>query len=289
MELEGEVTSGLGKGKYYMSKKVYQEAFNEKLGFKPFPGTLNLKVNEKKRKKFEENGKTLKLREIYEDEKRLSNVDITPCKINGVECGILKLEFTEHPESIAEIVAPIELRKRFNLKDEDRITMTQKDKISREKFREEATEATLCFIIQNGEALLIEKKRGVGEGLYNGPGGKLENNETPKQCAIRETKEEITVTPKEPEKVGELEFMFGEKPFMYVHIYKTDNFSGEPEETEEAKPEWFPTNNLPYEQMWPDDKYWIPKMLNEEKFTARFQFDQDGDQIQDYRFEEPQF
>ena len=137
MELKGEVTSGLGKGKYYMSKEVYQEAFDEELGFKPFPGTLNLRVDEKQRKKFEENGETLKIREVYEDEERLSNVDITPCKIDGVECGLLKLEFTDHPDSVAEIVAPVELRERFDLKDEDRITITQKEKISREKFREE--------------------------------------------------------------------------------------------------------------------------------------------------------
>ena len=57
MKLEGEVTSGLGKGKYYMSKQVYQEEFDDKLGFRPFPGTLNLKVDEEERKKFEEEEK----------------------------------------------------------------------------------------------------------------------------------------------------------------------------------------------------------------------------------------
>ena len=289
MELKGEVTTGLGKGKYYMSKKVYQEAFNKKIGFKPFPGTLNLKVDEKTRKKFEEKGKTLKIREVYEAEERLSNVDITPCKIGDIKCGLLKLEFTDHPENIAEVIAPIELREKFNLQDGDKITMNHTENINREKFREKATEATLCFIIQNEKTLLIEKKRGVGEGLYNGPGGKKENNETPKECAIRETKEETTVTPQQIEKMGELEFMFGEKPFMYVHILKATDYTGKPDETEEARPEWFKTDELPYEEMWPDDKHWIPKMLKNEKFTARFQFDQDGEKIQNHRFEEPTF
>jgi riboflavin kinase len=121
MELEGEVTSGLGKGKYYMSKKVYQEEFDDKLGFKPFPGTLNLKVDEEERKEFEENGETLEIREVYEDGERLSNVDVTPCRIGEVECGVLKLEFTEQPDSIAEIIAPIDLREKFDLEDGDRI------------------------------------------------------------------------------------------------------------------------------------------------------------------------
>lgn len=158
-----------------------------------------------------------------------------------------------------------------------------------EKFREEATEATICFIIEDGEVLLIEKKRGVGSGLYNGPGGKLEDGESPKECAIRETVEETGVTPENLEKVSENEFMFGETPFMHVHVFKASRFSGNIQETEEARPEWFEIQEIPYDKMWPDDKYWIPKMLEGEKFLARFNFDEDGEEIQDYRFEDPEF
>jgi len=161
--------------------------------------------------------------------------------------------------------------------------------MERKKFREQATEATLCFIIKDEEVLLIEKKRGVGEGLYNGPGGKTKDGETPKECAIRETKEETNLTPENLEKMGELEFIFGNDPFMFVHIFKANSYSGEPEESEEARPDWFRTDSLPYDNMWTDDKYWVPKMLDNEKFTARFQFDEDGDKIQSHKFEEPKF
>lgn len=123
MELKGEVKSGLGKGRYYMSKDVYQKVFDDKLSFKPFPGTLNLKVDEKAREQFEERKETLEIREVYEDGERLSNVDVTPCKIEGVECGLLNLEFTDHPYSIAEVVAPIELREKFNLEDGDKVKL----------------------------------------------------------------------------------------------------------------------------------------------------------------------
>jgi len=123
MELKGEVTSGLGKGKYYMSKEVYQEAFDEKIGFRPFPGTLNLEVDEDSREDFEQEEETLEIREVYEDGERLSNVDITPCKIKGVECGLLRLEFTEHEDDIAEVIAPVELREKFNLEDGDKIVL----------------------------------------------------------------------------------------------------------------------------------------------------------------------
>lgn len=161
--------------------------------------------------------------------------------------------------------------------------------MEREKFREEATEATLCFIIENGDTLLIEKKRGVGSGLYNGPGGKLEENESHEECAVRETIEEVNVRPEDLEKIGELEFLFGEDPFMFVHVFTAESHSGEPEESEEARPEWFKTENIPLDEMWPDDKYWIPKMLDGEKFLARFNFDEDGDEILDHSFESPKF
>ena len=148
------------------------------------------------------------------------------------------------------------------------------------------TEATLCFVFEEDEVLLIEKKRGPGEGLFNGPGGKLEEAETPVDCAVRETQEETHVKPENPEKVGELKFYFGEEPFMHVYIFKTDSYSGEPQETEEANPEWFNTDNLPYEDMWPDDKYWVPLMLEDKQFVGEFWFDEDGDEILDYELEE---
>lgn len=123
MELEGEVTSGLGKGKFYMSKDVYQQVFNEKLGFKPFPGTLNLKVDEEGREKFEKGSDSIEITEVYEDGERLSDVDVTPCTIKDVECGLLKLEFTDHPDSIAEVIAPVELREKFSLEDGDSVEL----------------------------------------------------------------------------------------------------------------------------------------------------------------------
>lgn len=121
MELEGEVTTGMGKGAMYIGMEEYQEAFDEKLGFRPFPGTLNLEVNENIRKKFEERGQTLEIRDIYHKGERVSDVDVTPCEINGIKCGLLRLEVTDHPLSIAEIVAPIELRKEIGLEDGDKI------------------------------------------------------------------------------------------------------------------------------------------------------------------------
>tara|TARA_B100000674_G_scaffold478036_1_gene474683 strand:- start:984 stop:1259 length:276 start_codon:yes stop_codon:yes gene_type:complete len=64
--------------------------------------------------------------------------------------------------------------------------------------------ATLMFIRDGNEVLLMRKLRGIGAGKINAPGGKIEPGETPLEGAIRETQEELLVTPLEPRKMGEL-------------------------------------------------------------------------------------
>lgn len=147
--------------------------------------------------------------------------------------------------------------------------------------------ATLCFIRDNDRLLLIEKKRGVGKGLFNGPGGKIEEGENPKECAIREVREEINVQLPEDavEKRGDLRFVFGDDPFMHVHVFHADQFHGKPEETAEARPEWFHIDDLPYAEMWPDDRHWLPLLLDGENFEGAFFFDEDGEEILAYGLE----
>ena len=67
---------------------------------------------------------------------------------------------------------------------------------------------TLCFVLREGQILLIEKKRGLEAGKVNGPGGRIEPGETPEQAAIRETQEEIGITPLRIGWAGELHFQF---------------------------------------------------------------------------------
>ena len=68
--------------------------------------------------------------------------------------------------------------------------------------------ANLCFVMRGGQILLIRKKRGLGAGKINGPGGRLEKGETALESAIRETQEELGVTPTGLEHIGELFFQF---------------------------------------------------------------------------------
>ena len=136
--------------------------------------------------------------------------------------------------------------------------------------------ATVCYIIKEGKILLIEKKRGIGAGFYNGPGGKIEPGEEIIDSAVREVQEEIGLDVIDPEIIGELDFFFGEEHFMKVHILKTENYKGTETETDEALPLWFDTKQLPFDKMWADDSYWMPLMFDGKKFKGKFFFDKDG-------------
>lgn len=139
-----------------------------------------------------------------------------------------------------------------------------------------ATEsATLLFVIQGNNILLIRKKTGLGKGKINGPGGRIEPDELPPECAIREIKEELCIDVNEVAICGELFFEFTNGYKLHAYVFKTDSFTGTPEETPEAKPLWFDIHALPYEEMWTDDKMWIPHMLKNEPFVGRFIFDDD--------------
>ena len=133
--------------------------------------------------------------------------------------------------------------------------------------------ATILFIIQDGKILLIEKKRGLGAGKINGPGGKIDPGETSLEAAIRETQEELMITPHAPRKLGELWFSMSEVPDILCHIYRSDGYTGTPTETDEATPVWTAQDEIPYQRMWEDDRHWLPLVLAETTFLGRFVFE----------------
>ncbi|MFU8780699.1 MAG: 8-oxo-dGTP diphosphatase [Kiritimatiellia bacterium] len=134
-------------------------------------------------------------------------------------------------------------------------------------------QATLLFVIQNRQILLIHKKRGLGAGNINGPGGRLEPGETPIEAAVRETQEELCITPKGVDYAGELFFQFTDGHSIHGIVFTATGYEGEPTETDEATPLWTPIDQIPYARMWADDRHWIPLMLTGKKFHGYFIFD----------------
>jgi len=142
-------------------------------------------------------------------------------------------------------------------------------------------QATLCLLIKEREndkkLLLAMKKRGFGVGKWNGVGGKIDPKKGDKNivdATIRETEEEIGIRVKNLEKVAVLNFYF---PYnqawnQSVHVFLSKKWDGEPTESEEMLPKWFNTEAIPFEEMWEDDKFWLPRVLSGKKLKASFIF-----------------
>lgn len=143
--------------------------------------------------------------------------------------------------------------------------------------------ATLMFVVKQDRILLIEKKRGLGAGKINGPGGKIDPGETPLEAVIRETREELLITPLQPRKIGELWFAMSDCPDILCHVYRADDHEGEPAETEEAVPLWTDLEAIPWHRMWEDDRHWLPLLLRETTFHGRFVFDGEAMRWMDMR------
>ena len=135
--------------------------------------------------------------------------------------------------------------------------------------------ANLCFIVKDERVLLIRKKRGLGAGKINGPGGKIEPGETALASAIRETQEEIGVTPLGVEERGVLHFQFADGYSLHCTVFVARDLEGTPIETVEAAPMWFPLAAIPFEEMWADDRHWLPQVLDGARCNGWFVFDGD--------------
>ena len=140
--------------------------------------------------------------------------------------------------------------------------------------------ATLLFVVEGGRILLIEKKRGLGAGKVNAPGGRLEANELPIDCAVRELREELCVGASGIVEHGELSFHFVDGYKLHCHVFRADTCEGTPSETDEATPLWTRLEAIPFERMWADDALWLPLLIAGESFRGRFVFD--GDRMVDH-------
>lgn len=138
------------------------------------------------------------------------------------------------------------------------------------------TVLTIGIIYQPPRVLLGLKKGGrMGVGKWNGFGGHVEDGETIEENLGREIEEESALSVIRKEKIGIIEFEFQNEPgkILETHIFLVREFSGEPQETEEMRPAWFDIKDIPYNNMWTVDRYWLPQVLGGKKIRGRVLYD----------------
>ena len=127
MEIVGEVTSGLFEGAYYVSKEGYSHQMEEKLGFKPFPGTLNLKIEEEdyaKRRRVE-SGPYVHLEGFRDGTRAFGAARCYPCLLEDrLQGALIVAERSIHDYSVMEIVSPHYLRRELGLADGDKVKVS---------------------------------------------------------------------------------------------------------------------------------------------------------------------
>lgn len=136
---------------------------------------------------------------------------------------------------------------------------------------------TLTLLLKGKKVLLGYKKKGFGKNKYLGIGGKKEENETIKEAATREIQEEIGVVLIRFTQVATFNFFFphveDESWNQQVHVFIAKKWKGKPMESDEIRPRWFNSDQLPINDMWDDDRYWLPLILQGETLDGDFLFD----------------
>ncbi len=146
---------------------------------------------------------------------------------------------------------------------------------------------TNCFLVKTDsvgnptEVCLAMKKRGFGEGMWNGAGGKPKEDESVEQAALREVQEEFGVKILKLDKRGEIAFILRqEEKIVLMNTFLATDWENEPTETEEMKPRWFPIDEVPYAQMWASDKEWLPVILSGKKIKAKYTYAHEGGDVE---------
>lgn len=140
-------------------------------------------------------------------------------------------------------------------------------------------------VVRKGNKILLgrRKKQGFGQGKWLGLGGKVEEKETIEEAMIRECFEESGIEAHKYIKRGVLTFYYTNDPIMEAHYFEISDYKNEPKHSDEMEVTWYDIAEIPYEKMWPNDRYWLPALLDDKKFEGEFYFNDDY-QITSYKF-----
>ena len=127
VDLEGTLISGMGEGAYYMGLKGYSKQFKSKIGYVPFPGTFNVRLDQKIHQESIKQFETLdgiKIKSFSDGKRTYGWVKCFSAKLNNtINCQLIILERTHHDDSVIELISKTCLRKNTTLKDDSKVSI----------------------------------------------------------------------------------------------------------------------------------------------------------------------
>ena len=114
--MRGKIASGLGQGQYFISREGYSRQFLQYLGFVPFPGTLNVLLDEP----FPAGAsQAIKIEGFQEEGRTFGECKCYRIKLNGIDAAVVRPERSRHPPELIEVIAPVQLRQALGLEEGD--------------------------------------------------------------------------------------------------------------------------------------------------------------------------
>lgn len=117
--MRGKITSGLGQAQHFLSREGYCRQFEARLGYVPFPGTLNILLDEP----FPTEAPSIEIEGFREGDKSFGCCRCYHIKINGIDAAVVRPERSCHPPELIEVIAPVHLRRALRLVDGDSVSI----------------------------------------------------------------------------------------------------------------------------------------------------------------------
>ncbi len=143
-------------------------------------------------------------------------------------------------------------------------------------------------MFSRGKVLLQRRAAGrLWAGRLNGPGGKIAAGETATAAILREVLEETGLRLTVVRPAGVLDLRFGDPPSqqLRVHVFTGDRFTGRPRGGREGAVRWYSIERLPFGDLWPDMRYWLPAVLAGGEVKGKCEYDESGADLLGYRLE----
>jgi riboflavin kinase len=118
--MRGKIKAGLGQGQYFIAREGYSRQFLQHLGFVPFPGTLNVLLEEP----FPSEQQAIEIESFQEEGRSFGECKCYRIRLNGIEAAVVQPEKSRYPADLVEVIAPVQLRQTLGLKEGDPVEIT---------------------------------------------------------------------------------------------------------------------------------------------------------------------